>query len=143
GGLQRQDVLRHWERAVGPAVARMAEPVEVKGRTLYVEVRDPVWLQQLVFLSDSIRRALNDAVGRDDLDRIFLRLGDGTGNRAAPDAEPAAPSEEALQARLAAQAPDRQTTQAARAEIGDPQLREALASLLARAGMRPSVETEP
>ncbi|HJM41757.1 MAG: DUF721 domain-containing protein [Nitrospinota bacterium] len=135
-GIQRYEVIRNWEEAVGPTVARMTSPVEVKGRTLYVEVRDPVWLQQMVFLSESVRRALNQAVGRDVLDRIFFRQADAPGRPAAAAPGDGVEAEEARErgARMAAQAPDRAESQAALAKIEDPGVREALAQLLARAG---------
>lgn len=132
-GLQRHEVLRHWEEAVGPTVARMAHPVEVKSRTLYVDVRDPVWLQQLVFLSDSVRRALNESVGRDALERVFFRLSDGPVRGAFPDAETGAAEAKERRSRLAAQAPDRGAVGSLSA-ISDPAVREAVASLLQRAG---------
>ena len=76
-GLERNEVVRRWKDVVGPAVAEMANPVEVKGRTLYVDVRDPVWLQQMVYMRESVRRALNEAVGKAALDRIYFRQADG------------------------------------------------------------------
>ena len=76
-GLEQNEVVRRWKDVVGPAVAKMANPVEVKGRTLYVDVRDPVWLQQMVYMRESVRRALNEAVGKMALDRIYFRQADG------------------------------------------------------------------
>jgi len=133
-GIQRYEVIRNWEEAVGPTVARMTNPVEVKGRTLYVEVRDPVWLQQMVFLSEKVRCALNQAVGRDVLDRIFFRQADTPWRPAAPEDELEAEKARERSARMAAQAPDRADSRAALAKIEDPVVREALAHLLARAG---------
>ncbi len=133
-GIQRYEVIRNWEKAVGPTVARMTNPVEVKGRTLYVEVRDPVWLQQMVFLSEKVRCALNQAVGRDVLDRIFFRQADTPWRPAAPEDEIEAEKARERSARMAPQAPDRAESRAALAKIEDPVVREALAHLLARAG---------
>ncbi len=132
GGLRRYEVIRHWAEAVGPAVARRAEPVEVRGRTLYVEVRDPVWLQQLVFLSDSIRRALNEAVGREALDRIFFRLADVARGEASSNQDVDAEETEKRRARLVAQIPDAKTVQTALSSIEAQEVREAVEKLLAR-----------
>ncbi len=133
-GIQRYDVVRHWEEAVGPAVARMTNPVEVKGRTLYVVVRDPVWLQQMIFLGDSVRRALNEAVGRDALDRIFFRQADGPWRPGTPEGEGEAERARERRVQRAAQAPEPAESQAALANIGDSGVRNAVARLLARAG---------
>ncbi|MFQ5915073.1 MAG: DUF721 domain-containing protein [Nitrospinota bacterium] len=132
-GVRRYEVIRHWVEVVGPAVAHRAQPVEIRGRTLYVEVADPVWLQQLVFLTDSIRRALNEAVGREAIDRIFLRLGDGPGEREFPEQDVKDEASGTQGARLFTQAPDRRAVQAALSKIADRGVREALANLLSRA----------
>jgi hypothetical protein len=132
-GIRRYEVVGHWEKAVGPAVARRAVPVEVRGRTLYVQVRDSVWLQQLVFLSENIRQALNDAVGREALERIFFRLADQAESPASLKQDGGVEELERRRARLSAQAPDRKTVQTALSQISDPEVRDAFESLLARA----------
>jgi hypothetical protein len=73
--LARQKVLRYWDEVVGKAVVRVARPVEVRGKTLYVHVRDSVWLQQLNLMREDIRARLNAVVGEEAIDRIFFSLG--------------------------------------------------------------------
>ncbi len=74
-GLARQEVLRHWDEVVGEAVVRVARPVEVRSKTLYVRVRDSVWMQQLNLMREDIRVRLNAVVGEEAIDRIFFNLG--------------------------------------------------------------------
>jgi hypothetical protein len=73
--LARQKVLRHWEGVVGETVARVARPVEVRGRTLYVDVRDSVWMHQLSLMREDIRHRLNSASGEEAIEGIFFSLG--------------------------------------------------------------------
>jgi predicted nucleic acid-binding Zn ribbon protein len=69
--------LACWEEAVGELLARVTRPAALAGRLLIVEVDAPEWAAELEALSGTIRRRLNQAVGRDVVGRVVYRLGRG------------------------------------------------------------------
>ena len=64
-----------WEQAVGPQIACHTIPENVKRGSLYVLVSSPVWLHQLQFLKEEIRRKLNELAGQEEFRRIFFVIG--------------------------------------------------------------------
>jgi predicted nucleic acid-binding Zn ribbon protein len=60
---------------VGPAISRNARPSWIKNGKLKVRVSDPIWLQELEFVEESIREKLNTKLGRKAIDRIEFRIG--------------------------------------------------------------------
>ena len=64
-----------WERAVGPQIASRTIPENLKRGSLYVLVSSPVWLHQLQFLKEEIRRKLNELSGQEEFRRIFFLVG--------------------------------------------------------------------
>ncbi|MCF6291092.1 MAG: DUF721 domain-containing protein [Desulfobacterales bacterium] len=40
-------VFLFWEQAVGPDISCQAQPQRIRNTTLWVQVRDPIWMQQL------------------------------------------------------------------------------------------------
>ncbi len=75
--LSRHPVFRIWEDAVGEALARVARPVEVKGSVLWVEVSDPVWMQELDLMRDDILAKVNQRLESRGLEEIRCRAGSG------------------------------------------------------------------
>lgn len=66
--------LACWEAAVGRPLARIARPAALAGRLLIVEVDSPQWVPELEALAGSIRRRLNQSLGRDVVGRMVYRL---------------------------------------------------------------------
>lgn len=66
-----------WDEAVGPAIAEHARPSYVKKGRLRVDVSDPIWLQELEFVRETIKEKLNEELGRKAVKRIDFRLGSG------------------------------------------------------------------
>jgi len=64
-----------WPRVVGPAVARIAHPAQLRSGTLFVDVVDHVWMQELKLQERELIERLNDALGEPLVRRLFLRLG--------------------------------------------------------------------
>jgi predicted nucleic acid-binding Zn ribbon protein len=64
-----------WDDAVGPAIARNAQPLRIKNRLLKVRAYDPIWFQELQFMEESIREKLNQCLGRQAVDRIEFSVG--------------------------------------------------------------------
>ncbi|MDQ6750928.1 MAG: DUF721 domain-containing protein [Actinomycetota bacterium] len=67
-------VQRVWSSAVGPAVAREAEPVAVHGVTLTVGCRSAVWAQELDLMGPELLAALNRALGDTRLEHLRCRV---------------------------------------------------------------------
>ena len=68
-------IWRVWDEVVGPAISRNARPSWIKNGKLKVRVSDPIWLQELEFVEESIREKLNTKLGRKAIDRIEFRIG--------------------------------------------------------------------
>lgn len=129
-GLERNEVVRRWKEVVGPAVAKMTNPVEVKNRTLYVEVRDSVWLQQMVYVKESVRRALNEAIGEEVLDRVYFRQADGTIRPEGEEDIVQRSEEEERRKRSVTHIPSPVEAEEELTKIQDTEVRHALAALL-------------
>jgi predicted nucleic acid-binding Zn ribbon protein len=66
-----------WDEAVGPGIAGHARPSWIRKGLLRVEVSDPIWLQELEFISDDIRERLNERLGGKRIKRLEFRLSSG------------------------------------------------------------------
>lgn len=78
-GLERkfkaQQVFQIWDRVVGEQIAAMAQPQEIRFKTLYVQVAEAIWLQHLVSLKALVRDKLNRHLGEELIGDIYFRLG--------------------------------------------------------------------
>jgi len=82
-------IWRVWEDAVGPQIARRAQPVRLRGRTLMVAVSSAPWMQELQLLKRTVLAELNarlDGLLVADLHFVLTSLGDER-----PAAAPATP----------------------------------------------------
>ena len=64
-----------WDKAVGPVVARNAQPESIRGRVLFVRVSTSAWMQQLQFIKERIIEKLNQSLGKTLVKSISFRLG--------------------------------------------------------------------
>lgn len=64
-----------WEEAVGPAIAKNAQPSWIKNRRLRVSVSNSVWLQELEFAEEDIKEKLNRMLKREAVREITFRIG--------------------------------------------------------------------
>lgn len=69
------NIWKVWDEVVGPAVSKNAHPSWIKTGRLRVTVSDPIWLQELEFMEESIREKLNKTLGRKAVERIEFRVG--------------------------------------------------------------------
>ncbi|OFZ67595.1 MAG: hypothetical protein A2328_11500, partial [Bdellovibrionales bacterium RIFOXYB2_FULL_36_6] len=65
-----------WDKVVGHHIANVAQPEDVKGKTLFVNVRDNIWLRQLKFLESMITDKLNNTIGETVINKIYFKLGE-------------------------------------------------------------------
>jgi predicted nucleic acid-binding Zn ribbon protein len=69
-------IQKHWEAAVGPAIAAHARPEEVRSRKLYVSVDSALWLQELTLMKPSLIERLNALLEEGEgVGDLVLRLG--------------------------------------------------------------------
>jgi predicted nucleic acid-binding Zn ribbon protein len=64
-----------WEETVGSPIARNAQPEWIRGGKLRVRVSDPIWLQELGFVKETIKEKLNKRLDRKAVESIEFRLG--------------------------------------------------------------------
>lgn len=64
-----------WDEVVGPAIAEHAQPSNIRKKRLRVHVSEPIWLQELEFVAETIKEKLNRKLGRKAVDKILFRLG--------------------------------------------------------------------
>lgn len=66
-----------WEDAVGAQIAKRADPVRLRGRTLVVAVSSAPWMQELNLMKRTIVTALNARLPRPLIDDLYLVLTEG------------------------------------------------------------------
>lgn len=64
-----------WDEVVGPAIAEHAKPSNIKDKKLRVHVSEPIWLQELEYVAETIKDKLNTKLGRNSIEKIIFRLG--------------------------------------------------------------------
>ena len=65
-----------WDKVVGHHIANVAQPDDVKGKILFVNVRDNIWLRQLKFLESMMVDKLNSTIGETVINKIYFKLGE-------------------------------------------------------------------
>ena len=119
--LKAEQIVALWPTLVGPAVNKIAQPVQFRNGTLFIDVADSIWIQELKFQERHLIERLNAAIAEPIVRRLFLQLG----------RTPRASSDEAAAAKPPpAETPldPQQELAIARevAHVRDPQLREVL-----------------
>jgi hypothetical protein len=76
-----------WESAVGDPLCSRCRPLHYRNGTLVLAVSSTSWMQQIQFLTGTIRDTLNCALGEDLIRQVRLRVGE-----APPPAPPEAPA---------------------------------------------------
>ena len=64
-----------WDEVVGAPIANNAQPLWIRKGRLRIKVSDPIWLQELKFVGETIKEKLNKALGRNAVEKIEFRLG--------------------------------------------------------------------
>lgn len=76
GHLNGYRIFGQWEKTVGPAIARHARPLSVRGKRLFLAVDSSAWMQQLSLLKPEIIEKVNRSLGKDAIGDIKLALGE-------------------------------------------------------------------
>ncbi len=66
---------KSWKNAVGAKTNKMAKPVRIKEKILYVNVYNSAWLYDIKIKKESIIEALNVNMGDDAVKDITFRVG--------------------------------------------------------------------
>jgi len=64
-----------WEDEVGAAIARRAQPTQLRNGVLFVATATHSWMQELQFMKETIRQRLNARLGAELIRDIFFEAG--------------------------------------------------------------------
>jgi predicted nucleic acid-binding Zn ribbon protein len=70
--FQRWKLWMHWEKIVGPDIAKHSTPVSFRDGNLYVWVKNSVWLQEMSFLAGPLKDKINVSVGWNWVSRLIF-----------------------------------------------------------------------
>ena len=73
GGILQ--LVRVWEKVVGPPISDNAKPFAVKGTLLLVHVSSSAWLHQLQFLKAELLEKLNHDLESERIEDIKFKIG--------------------------------------------------------------------
>jgi predicted nucleic acid-binding Zn ribbon protein len=82
-GTGAAEIWRTWDDAVGAQIARRAQPIRLRGRTLVVAVSSAPWMQELQLLKPTLRAAINARLTRPLIGDLFFVLAEGASAAAA------------------------------------------------------------
>ncbi len=79
-GVEDAKILQAWEPAVGELIAKHTKAVQVRDKTLIVEVDHPIWMQELTAnkalalkkLNDKISEILGEKADRPWIEDLYL-----------------------------------------------------------------------
>lgn len=122
--LEEGKIWLVWDAAVGEQIAAKARPASFREGVLTVMVASAPWMQQLSFLKTGMIEKLNGYLGQELVRDIYLKAGK-------PQSPPPPPKPRRKKERPLADAEKLRIAEQSSA-IEDPELREAVARLLAR-----------
>ncbi len=73
--LSQARLQQEWEKLVGQTIAKHSYPESIRYKKLYVVADNAIWLQQLVFVKDSILKAIHSAIPDLEVTDLILCLG--------------------------------------------------------------------
>ncbi len=73
-GIDRQKAIFIWDKVVGNDIKKHTKPRYVRGKRMWVDVDDPVWIQQLTFLKSRILKKLNRELKGGKIENIIFKL---------------------------------------------------------------------
>jgi len=72
--LKTEQLTVLWPKLVGPTVAKIAYPAQFRSGTLFIDVTDSVWMQELKFQEAELIGRLNETFGEALVRRLFFQL---------------------------------------------------------------------
>lgn len=67
-----------WNSVAGEAIARQAQPQQIRSMVLWVNVSSSTWMQQLEFMKRQIVERINERIGEKVISDIRFRIGEIT-----------------------------------------------------------------
>ena len=78
--VDRATAIGEWDDVVGEHIARVAQPLRVRDRTLFVEVASAAWMMELTMMRRELLRRVNVGRTRGRIEKIvFVQAGGGSG----------------------------------------------------------------
>ena len=78
--VDRAAAIGEWDEVVGEHIARVARPLKVRDRTLFVEVASAAWMMELTMMRRELLRRVNARRTSGRIERIvFVQAGGGSG----------------------------------------------------------------
>lgn len=75
--FELHQVFERWQALVGKEISRHAQPNRYRGKVLWLDVSDSVWLQQLQFLKNDLLVKLNRSLPQEQVEDIRFQLKNG------------------------------------------------------------------
>ncbi|NNK82804.1 MAG: DUF721 domain-containing protein [Flavobacteriaceae bacterium] len=72
-GLNKVDVKDAWEQLMGNGVNNYTNTVSLKNKTLYVSLSSSVLREELSYGKEKIIKMLNEALGKELIEKLVLR----------------------------------------------------------------------
>jgi hypothetical protein len=120
--LKTEQLTMRWPKIVGAGVAKITSPAQFRNGTLFIDVADHVWMQELKLQEVELIGRLNEALGEPLVRRLFFQLA-----RTSPP-EPSSSRESTTAPRAVTPLDPRQELALEQevANVRDPELREVL-----------------
>jgi hypothetical protein len=119
---QAHRIWEVWQAAVGEPLASRCRPLDYRGGTLVLGVTSSSWMQQVQFLTGTLRDTINRALGEDLVRQVRLRVAEAPPPPPPPEPPPLPPTSQLPP--LTSET--RRRLEGELQEIPDPQLREAV-----------------
>ena len=85
------EIWARWNEIVGANLARRTMPRSLQGKTLFVDVANSAWMQEISFLKPMLIEQLGEAVGENVVREIRLSVNPAMARRPTPEPETNAP----------------------------------------------------
>ncbi len=72
-GLDKVNTRDVWNKQMGPAIEKYTTAIKLEGSTLYVQLSSSVLREELSYGKEKIIRLLNEALGKDLIQKLILR----------------------------------------------------------------------
>ena len=72
--IKEYEVLNIWDKVVGEYVSENAKPETIRNKILYVNVKNSLWMQELVFLKNGFINSINKYMGIEVVKDINFKI---------------------------------------------------------------------
>ena len=133
--MREQKILDVWDRIVGRAIAEVTQPGRVRNRVLQIRVINSVWMQELQFHKPLIIQKLNEFLGDPFVQDLRFVLGERE-----QELDPKREEGQGKKSRDLAEE-ERERIKKEVSRLPDPEMREVLSRLFAKALKTPRERT--